>query len=153
MMRWLPTTAQFILSALFLLACVTAGTGFQLVSEQEAAYPDDPYQRSRRGAPTAGPQIEVVSPALSGLVKSPFRLKIRFKAHGGAAVDRDSITITYKKIPAVDVTQRINGFIVGDDIDIAEAELPAGTHPFEINVRDSSGRSAALLFFWVSIAK
>jgi hypothetical protein len=152
MIRWLRPTAQFMLSALFLLACVTAGAAFQLVSEQEAAYPDDPYQR-RRGAPTAGPQIEVVSPALSGLVTSPFRLKIRFKAHGGAAVDRDSITITYKKIPAVDVTQRINGFIVGDDIDIAEAELPAGTHPFEVNVRDSRGRSAAPLFFRVSIAK
>jgi hypothetical protein len=152
MIRWLRPTAQFMLSALFLLACVTAGAAFQLVSEQEAAYPDDPYQR-RRGAPTAGPQIEVVSPALSGLVTSPFRLKIRFKAHGGAAVDRDSITITYKKIPAVDVTQRINGFIVGDDIDIAEAGLPAGTHPFELNVRDSRGRSAAPLFFRVSIAK
>jgi hypothetical protein len=152
MTRWLPPTAQFLLSALFLLAFVTAGVAFQLVSEQEAAYPDDPYQR-RRGAPTAGPQIEVVSPALSGLVRSPFHLKIRFKAHGGAAVDRDSITITYKKIPAVDISQRINGFVIGDEIDIAETELPAGTHPFEVNVRDSRGRSAAPLFFSVSVAK
>jgi hypothetical protein len=152
MMRWLPPTAQFVLSALFFLGFVTAGAAFQLVSEQESAYPDDPDQR-RRGAPTAGPQIEVVSPALSGLITSPFHLKIRFKAHGGAAVDRESITITYKKIPAIDVTQRINGFVVGDDIDIAEAELPAGTHQFEITVRDSRGRWAAPLFFRISIAK
>src|SRR5262249_58341792 len=95
-----------------------------LVTEQEAAYPDDPYGETR-GSPTPGPTAEVVSPALSGLIRSPFRLSIRFKAYAGAAIDRDSITITYRKIPAIDITQRIGGFIRNDSIDLVDAELPA----------------------------
>jgi hypothetical protein len=140
------------LTALFCLGSGATAGAVQLVTEQEAAYPDDPYQRSR-GGPTPGPQIEIVSPALSALVKSPFHLKIRFKAHGGAAIDRDSITITYKKLPAIDVTQRINGFIHADDVDVIEAELPPGIHPFQIDVKDSRGRWAAPLFFKIGIAK
>jgi hypothetical protein len=149
---WLAAIAQLAISAGFCHAFVMSAGAVQLVSEQEAAYPDDPYQRSR-GGPTPGPQIEVVSPALSGLIKSPFHLKIKFKAHGGAAIDRDSITITYKKIPPIDITQRINAFIHVDDIDIAEVELPPGTHPFEIDVRDSRGRWAAPVYFKIGVAK
>jgi len=149
---WLAAIAQLAISAGFCLAFVMNAGAVQLVSEQEAASPDDPYQSSR-GGPTPGPQIEVVSPALSGLIKSPFHLKIKFKAHGGAAIDRDSITITYKKIPPIDITQRINASIHADDIDIAEAELPPGTHPFQIDVRDSRGRWAAPVYFKIGVAK
>ena len=148
----LASVAQLTFYAGLVLASVVTARAVQLVSEQEAAYPDDPYQRSR-GSPTPGPQIELVSPALTGLVKSPFHLKIRFKAHGGAVIDRDSIAITYKKIPPIDVTQRIDPFIHAEDIDVPEAELPPGTHPFQIVVKDSRGRWSAPLFFKIGVAK
>jgi hypothetical protein len=133
-------------------ACVVPADAVQLVTEQEAGYPDDPYG-IERGGPTPGPEVEVVSPALSGLVKSPFYLKIKFKAHGGAEIDRDSITITYKKVPAVDITQRIRSAIRADGIDLTDAELPAGIHPFRIDVKDSRGRRAAPVFFKIGVAK
>jgi hypothetical protein len=134
------------------VACVYPARAVPLVTEQEAAYPDDPYGETR-GSPTPGPTVEVVSPALSGLIRSPFHLRIRFKAHAGAAIDHDSIAITYRKIPAIDITQRIGGFIRNDSIDLADAELPAGTHSFRIDVRDTRGRWGTPLFFKIGVGK
>jgi hypothetical protein len=131
---------------------MNAASAVQLVTEQEAGYPDDPYGETR-GSPTAGPEVEVVSPSLAGLIKSPFNLKIRFKAHGGAQVDRDSIAITYRKVPAIDITQRIGPYIRADGIDMNDAELPAGAHGFRIDVRDSRGRWAAPFLFKIRAAK
>jgi hypothetical protein len=88
-----PGITSAIACVSIFFACVAPADAVQLVTEQEAGYPDDPYG-IERGGPTPGPEVEVVSPALSGLVKSPFYLKIKFKAHGGAEIDRDSITIT-----------------------------------------------------------
>jgi hypothetical protein len=132
-------------------ACSSA-RAVPLVTEQEAAYPDDPYGEVR-GSPTPGPSVEVISPALLGLIRSPFHLKISFKAYAGATIDRDSIMITYRKIPAIDITQRIGGFIRSDSIDLADAELPAGTHPFRVDVRDSRGRWGTPLFFKIGVGK
>jgi hypothetical protein len=132
--------------------CMSVAHATQLVTEQEAAYPDDPYTHDR-GTPTAGPEIEVISPATRGLVKSPFQLRIKFKAHGGAAVDRDSIELTYQKVPTIDVTQRIASFISAEGIAIPDAELPPGIHLFRIDVKDTRGRWAAPLFFKIGVAK
>jgi hypothetical protein len=135
-----------------LLTLVAEAGAVQLVTQEEAAYPDDPYGAGGRG-PIAGPQIEVVLPALLGLISSPFHLKIKFKAHGGATIDTDSIAITYKKIPAIDITERIRAYIVDDAIVIADAQLPAGTHPFRVDVKDSRGRWAVPAYFRIRVAK
>jgi hypothetical protein len=140
------------LCAVLICGCMDVASAVQLVTEQEAGYPDDPYGETR-GSPTAGPEVEVVSPSLAGLIRSPFNLKIRFKAHGGAEIDRDSIAITYRKVPAIDLTQRIAPYIRGDGIDLNGAELPAGAHGFRIDVRDSRGRWAAPYLFKIRVAK
>jgi hypothetical protein len=120
---------------------MTAAGAFQLITEQEAALPDD-LTGNRRGGPTRGPDIIFVSPKPeAGLVRSPLNLKIRFKAHGGARIDRDSILITYKKIPPVDVTQRLVAFIHADEVDVGSAEMPPGAHRLRIDVQDTDGRS------------
>jgi hypothetical protein len=145
----------FIACASILLLFVFASTtarAIQLVSEEEAARPDDP-NAGERGSPTAGPEIEVVSPKLTGLVNSPFRFRIVFTAHGGASINRDSISISYRKVPASDITQRVETFIRSNEIDVEGAELPAGTHPFRIDVKDSRGRWAQPLFFKINVAK
>jgi hypothetical protein len=146
---WISDIKPAVACLSVLFACVAPAAAIQLVTEQEAAYPDDPYG-SERGGPTPGPEVEIVSPALSGLIKSPFQLKIKFKAHGGAEIDRDSIAITYKKVPAVDITQRIRSAIRADGIDLTDAELPAGVHPFRIDLKDSRGRRSAPFFFKIA---
>jgi hypothetical protein len=78
MQSWAPRITPAIACVSVFFACVAPADAVQLVTEQEAGYPDDPYG-IERGGPTPGPEVEVVSPALSGLVKSPFYLKIKFK--------------------------------------------------------------------------
>ena len=91
------TVKWSVVCAGMVLSIVTAAGAFQLITEQEAALPDD-LTGNRRGGPTRGPDIVFVSPKPeAGLLKSPLNLTIRFKAHGGARIDRDSVQITYKK--------------------------------------------------------
>jgi len=137
-MRVVAKRAMLCIGAYF-LGIGIAGA-FQLVTAQEAALPDDP-SRNRRGGPTRGPDIIFVAPPPNaGVVTSPLHLKIKFKAHGGAGIDRDSVVITYKKIPAIDVTQRLMPFFGGDGIDAAGAEISPGTHRFRIELKDTDGR-------------
>jgi len=152
MKDWLPALKRTAVCIGIFFGCMSTASAVQLVTSQEAASPDDP-RGATRGGPTPGPNIEVVLPSLLALVKSPFHLKITFKAHGGAVIDRDSIMITYRKVPAIDITQRIGTFIRGDVIEIPDAELPEGSHPFRVDVRDSRGRSGAPLFFKIGVAK
>jgi hypothetical protein len=119
---------------------MTTACAFQLITEQEASLPDD-LALTRRGGPTRGPEVVFVSPSNSGaLVKSPLNVKIRFRAHGGAAIDRESIVVTYKKLPPVDMTQRLIPYIRQDGIELDAAEIPPGTHRLRIDVKDADGR-------------
>jgi hypothetical protein len=124
------------------LLFVSTANAFELITQQEAALPDD-LTGIRRGGPTRGPEIVFVSPAPNaGLVKSPVMLRIRLRAHGGAKIDRDSILVTYKKVPTIDFTQRLTPFIRPDGIEVPSAEIPPGAHRLQIDVKDSDGRSA-----------
>src|SRR5882672_3807566 len=105
--------ARFIVAAACIVGLFVSFNGavaMQLVTEQEAMLPDDTLGE-KRGV-TRGPDIDIVFPAVNaGLVRSPFNLKIRFKAYGGSKIDRESILVTYRKIPLIDMTQRIMPFI------------------------------------------
>jgi hypothetical protein len=124
-----------------LVAAATPAAAIQLVTEQEAALPPDRMPALElRGSPTRRPSAVIVSPPQSaGVVKSPVSLKIKLQAHGGAKIDPDSIVVTYKKTPAIDITQRIMPFITADGIDVPDAEVPPGTHEFRIELKDKDG--------------
>jgi hypothetical protein len=132
-------------AAIFITIChlsIGAAGAFQLITEQEAALPDD-TSGSRRSGVTRGPQVIFVAPPPNaGLVTSPLDLRIKFKAYGGAGIDRDSIVVTYKKIPSIDLTKRLMPFVGADGIDARDAELSPGVHRIRIDVKDTDGRSA-----------
>ena len=124
------------------MGAITEANAFQFVTDQEASLPDD-LSGLVRGGPTRGPDILIRSPASNGsLIRSPITLRIKFQPHGGGRIDRDSILVTYKKLPPVDITQRISPYIQEDGITIDDAELPPGTHRFQIDVFDTDGRKA-----------
>jgi hypothetical protein len=132
--------------------CVGTACGFELITAQEATYPDDSAGRRRAGL-TRGPEVIFVAPPpTAGLVASPLNLKIRFKTRGGSEIDRNSVVITYTKIPAIDVTQRLIPFISNDGIDAKDAELPPGMHRFRIDVKDVDGRSTTA-YLLIRVAK
>ena len=148
-LRQLKTTILFALTAVtkaavWAVICylsIRAAGAFQLITEQEAALPDD-TSGGRRSGVTRAPQIVFVAPPPNGgLVTSPLDLTIRFKAYGGAGIDRDSIVVTYKKIPPVDLTRRLKPFVGADGIDAKDAEMSSGTHRIRVDVKDTEGRS------------
>ena len=113
-----------------------AGT---LITESEAALPAAAGGVTMRGI-TRGPTIKLISP---GETKSPFDLKVKFEAHGGAKIEPSSVKVTYLKSPVVDITDRVKGFVTPDGIDMSKAEVPAGQHAIRFDVKDSDGRTGS----------
>jgi hypothetical protein len=128
------------------LCCVGAARALELISSQEARLPDDPGGTPR--GISLGPVIIVVNPPpASGFLRSPFSLKIRFESFGGARIDPDSILVTYKKVPPIDLTQRVRSFITPEQIQIDSVEVPAGEHRIQVYLKDTRGHTASTEFF------
>jgi hypothetical protein len=77
----------------------------------------------------------------SGQIKSPFTLQLKFTSHGGAAIDLDSVIVTYMKVPAIDLTARVKPFVQSTGVNIPDAEVPPGSHRILISIKDDDGRS------------
>ncbi len=109
-----------------------------LITVQESNLPPDD-SRTRSGI-ERGPDIIPVYPAAkSGAIQSPFDFRVKFQAHGNTQIDLDSLTIVYKRVPAIDLTARVKPFVRSDGIDMPIAEVPPGTHRILIFIRDSAG--------------
>ena len=134
MMRKTVWLAAALISMTANGAC--AGT---LITEAEAALPAAAGGVTMRGI-TRGPTIKLMTP---GETKSPFDLKVKFEAHGGATIEPGSLKVVYLKSPVVDITDRVKGFVTPDGIDMSKAEVPAGQHSIRIDVKDSDGRSGS----------
>jgi hypothetical protein len=118
-----------------------------LITEAEAGLPSLPDSAlAMRAGVTRGPKILMVSPTANASLKSPFPLRLKFETFGGAKIDPASIKVTYLKNPSVDLTARIGPITQGDGIDVAEAEVPPGTHHIRVNVKDSEGRAGSANF-------
>jgi hypothetical protein len=120
----------------------------QLVTPAEAALPfGDMPALELRGSPLRRPHVDVVAPAVrGGVVSSPLHIIMRFHAFGGAKIDSQSIVVTYKKQPMVNITTRILPYVSATGIDLPDAEVPPGLHEFRILVRDDGGHQGGADF-------
>lgn len=115
----------------------------ELITPSEAALPAQPSIGRERGI-SRGPTVLVVSPQPgAGTIKSPLDLRVVFESHGGTTVNVDSILLTYMKMPAVDLTQRVKAFIGPSGVEIKDAEVPPGTHTIRVSVADNEGRTGS----------
>ena len=115
-----------------------------LISETEAKLPLSPDSGMATRGLTRGPAVEMISPALGASnVKSPLPLKIKFTGRNNIAIDPASVKLTYLRFPTVDVTERIKSYVTKDGIDMAQAEVPPGTHVLRLDVKDAEGRSTS----------
>ncbi len=133
---------RILAAALAFAASGMAQAQLQLITPDEAKLPNA-AQVTTRGI-TRGPGVKQVSPdpAAKGL-KGPVDLKIAFEPRGGAKIDADSVTLTYLKTPAVDLTSRVKSGIKADGIDVSKASLPPGDHQIRVTVKDSEGRQTS----------
>jgi hypothetical protein len=130
---WLRVSAICLLG----LEVIASAHAEVLITAHEAALPtDDTNSR----ALYIGPNLLVVAPTRGAVVKSPFDLKIKFERRDGVEVDMNSLSVTYRKMPLVDLTQRIKEFVTPDGIDMPTAEVPTGKHRIHVEVKDVDGR-------------
>ena len=66
--------------------------------------------------------------------------KMLFEPRGGAKIDPSSIKFEYLKQPIIDLTARFKPGLNGNQLELPQASVPAGTHPIRVSVRDSEGR-------------
>ncbi len=127
---------------LVFFAAARSASAFELITPAEAALPPGKVPRVEvRGSPTRRPSINLISPPGTGAIYSPLDFKLSFSAFGGAAIDRNSVVITYIKQPDIDITSRVKAFITANGVDIAHAEVPPGLHQFWVEVRDNNGNA------------
>jgi hypothetical protein len=136
--------AGVLVSGLPPMPWIGSAAALELITEQEAALPPD---ATRDRGITRGPKIILVWPSPeAGFIHSPLQLKIRFQGFGGATIKPDSVVVTYRKLPPIDLTQRIRPFIDAYGIEVPDATVPSGPHRVRVDVEDTLGRKGRLDF-------
>ncbi|WP_156164700.1 hypothetical protein [Bradyrhizobium sp. LTSP885] len=108
-----------------------------LITAEEAKLPTNAM--SRRGV-FLGPTIEIISPRSDlGPLRSPIRLVLRFRSHGGAKVDLNTLSVTYLKKPTIDLSTRVAPFATAEGINMPDAEVPPGSHRLWVDIEDTNG--------------
>jgi hypothetical protein len=131
-------TLRIAVAGLAVALMIAPAAAATLITEHEAQLPADDSQL--RSGIERGPDIIAIYPPLkTGMIQSPFGFRVKFQAHGGTQIDPDSLTVVYKRIPAIDLTARVKPYVRADGIDMPDAEVPAGSHRIIIFIRDSAG--------------
>jgi hypothetical protein len=129
---------RLAVAALASALLATPAAAATLITEHESELPPD--NSLLRSGIERGPDIIVVyPPPKTGMIQSPFAFKVKFEPHGGTKIDLDTLTILYKRIPAIDLTARVKPYVRPEGIDMPGAEVPAGDHRIMIFVKDSAG--------------
>lgn len=124
---------------------VETGTAV-LITEEEAALPDEPPTRAPRTLPRSGPLIEVESPDNEGVYVDEFPIHVIFSpGPKGLAVNMESLKLTYKKLWGIDITDRVRAYISGSVIHVPATRFPEGRHRVEIYIEDVARNASAEL--------
>jgi hypothetical protein len=133
--------------ALVLTASAYAQT-FDLVSQSEylaseAQEKSAPSFTARSQAGPSDPIIDIRSPSLTGPVKAPVGIDLRFLTSGATKINWDSLKILYGAFK-LDITDRVKkeAKVLADGIQIASANLPSGSHKLVIQVANTEGKQA-----------
>jgi hypothetical protein len=110
-----------------------------LITAEEARLPSvDPGAAQERNL-TRGPGIDAVAPPPIG-VSGTFRLAVRFKPRNDVAIDPESVRVTYRRQPQIDLTARLKPFVTAAGIEAPAVIVPPGKHVIVIEAADKEGR-------------
>jgi hypothetical protein len=137
--------AVFAVASLCVVHATVPAAAFELVTPMEAnagPYVGKPETRGLSFPP--GPRIIIRSPNINGADKptihAPIKLDVEFAPIDGSQVDMSSLRIIYLKLWGIDITDRIRPYLTKDGIYAENADLPAGEHAIEIDIKDNLGR-------------
>lgn len=139
------TSASKVRTAVSALVLIVSGSvaiavePVRLITVEEAQLPS----AGPGGAPernlTRGPGIDAVAPPPIG-VSGNFRLAVRFKPRNAIAIDPESVRITYRRRPEIDLTARLKPFVTAEGIEAPAVIVPPGKHVIVIEATDKEGR-------------
>ncbi len=136
--------SRILVAGVLVLTLVGSAGAFQLISADEAKLPDDD---TKTRSIFFGPRVLLIEPPpKAGYITSPFPLRVRFEPRGGSRVVVESIVVTYKKRPSIDLTQRIRPFVQASGLELKDVVVPPGEHRIRVDVRDSDGRAGSSEF-------
>jgi hypothetical protein len=131
--------------AMALTTSVSAQT-FELVSQSEylTSKAQETVAAPFTARSTPGPSdpvIDIRSPSLTGPVKAPVSIDLRFLTSGASKINWESFKIFYGAFK-LDITERVRkeAKIVPDGIQIPSANLPSGSHKLVIQVANTEGK-------------
>lgn len=130
------------IGALILLAGASsafAAEPVRLITPEEASLPAADASAAQDRNLTRGPGIDAVAPPPIG-VSGPFRFAVRFKPRNNVAIDPDSVRVTYRRNPEVDLTARLKPFVTATGIEAPVVTAPSGKHLLVIEATDKEGR-------------
>ena len=136
---------RIILFALVL--CTSASVYAQAVLVTEAEY------RASAAAPALiprattvpdAPRIEVVLPDTKGVITSPTKVQLHFRAVAPATPKPESFRALYGPFK-LDITSRLleSARLSADGLTLENATLPSGSHRIFLEIQDSAGRTGA----------
>src|SRR5436305_11760036 len=100
----MTSTIRFVLALLCFSSVGVPSWAFELITMEEAARPDGDYEQLR-ASPFPAPEIRVHG--LREQMTSPIDVVIEIRPYGGAAINRNSLQLTYQKTPAEDLLPRL----------------------------------------------
>lgn len=124
----------------FVPAPLSAAEPVQLITKQEASFPQPAASSSQERNLTRGPGVDRLAPPAIGMNGEPFRFAVKFKPRNGVPIDPATVRVTYRREVNVDLTARIKPFITAEGIDASAVIVPPGRHLIEIEATDKEGR-------------
>jgi len=141
-------TAHFLSVAFLSLAVFSSADGFTLISEAEKkAYSEAvengdflELEEKSLDLDDTAPKIELLRPDIDdGDLRSPLVFELRFEAYGDAAIDLETLKITYGW---KNITKRIikDAEVSETGILARDADIPPGRYSIQVQIRDSKKR-------------
>ena len=99
-----------------------------------------------KSAPRGAPVIEVLSPNLNDIIKSPTKIHLKFNAEPESSVIASTFKATYGSLN-FDITSRLLRFAqpTSEGLIVEQATLPPGNHKILLEIQDAKGRVGSQL--------
>ena len=115
-------------------------------AEMKASMAAPPRLSAKTTPVKDAPAIQVTAPTLTGPVKSPTPISVKFQPTAPSAIKPESFRVLYGSFE-IDITKRLLSVakVTEQGVQVSEASLPNGKHKLLLEVEDTAGREASKL--------
>ena len=128
-------------------SAAAAQNAYLITPAEMKASMDAPPRLAAKAAPVKdAPAIQVTAPTLTGPVKSPTPISVKFQPTAPSAIKPESFRVLYGSFE-IDITKRLLNVakVTEQGVQVSEASLPNGKHKLLLEIEDTAGRKASKL--------